>query len=70
MEVIVVNHGSQRRDFNKLIERLASRLEKDLGVPARVGYNEYTEPNWRDLMRSGEGLVVVALAFLGGGNHV
>jgi precorrin-8X/cobalt-precorrin-8 methylmutase len=70
MEVIVVSHGSRRRDFNELMERLASRLEKDLGVPVRVGYNEYAEPNWRDLVRNGEGPVVIALAFLGGGNHV
>jgi len=70
MEVVVVNHGSRRRDFNELMERFAARLEKDLGVLVRVGYNEYAEPNWRDLMRNGEGPVVVALAFLGGGNHV
>jgi precorrin-8X methylmutase (EC 5.4.1.2) len=70
MEVILLNHGSRRRDFNQLMEALATRLEKDLGMPVRVGYNEYVEPNWRDLMRSGEGPVVVALAFLGHGNHV
>jgi precorrin-8X/cobalt-precorrin-8 methylmutase len=69
-EVILVSHGSRRGEFNALMESLARRLQEDLGVPVRVGYNEYSEPNWRDLMRGGDGPVVIALAFLGSGNHV
>jgi hypothetical protein len=41
MEVIVVNHGSRWRDFNELMEEFTTRLERDLGVSMRVGYNEW-----------------------------
>jgi len=70
MEVIVVNHGSRRSAFNELMERWATEVSKRLGVRAVVGYNEYAEPNWRQLLREAEGDVVIALAFLGEGNHV
>lgn len=70
VEVILVNHGSRRRDFNELMERWARELSRRLGVPVSVGYNEYAEPNWRDLLREAGERVVVALAFLGSGNHV
>lgn len=66
----MVNHGSRRAQFNALMETWAAELSKRLGVTVRVGYNEYAEPNWRDLVRSSEGPVVIALAFLGEGNHV
>ncbi|MEL9990082.1 MAG: precorrin-8X methylmutase [Thermoproteus sp.] len=70
MEVILVNHGSRRAQFNALMEGWAAELSKRLGVKVTPGYNEYAEPNWRDLVKSAEGPVVVALAFLGEGNHV
>lgn len=70
MEIIVVNHGSRRGDFNKLMEEWAAELSRRLGVKAVVGYNEYAEPNWRDLLKRAEGPVIIALAFLGAGNHV
>ncbi len=70
MEVVLVNHGSRRVEFNALMEDWAKRLQEDLGVPVKVGYNEYAEPNWRELLRKADGPVIVALAFLGSGNHV
>lgn len=70
MEVVLVNHGSRRAQFNALMEAWASELSRRLGVAVRVGYNEYAEPNWRDLVKGAVGPVVVALAFLGEGNHV
>ena len=70
MEVILVNHGSRRREFNQTMESWAAEISRRLGVRAVVGYNEYAEPNWRQLLREGQGPAIIALAFLGAGNHV
>ncbi|MEM4776453.1 MAG: precorrin-8X methylmutase [Pyrobaculum sp.] len=70
MEVILINHGSRRPDFNLLMEKLAKDLSERLGVEVYVGYNEYADPNWRQLLKEAGDRVVLALAFLGVGNHV
>ncbi|MFN7106427.1 MAG: precorrin-8X methylmutase, partial [Pyrobaculum sp.] len=70
MEIILVNHGSRRESFNYLMYKWAKELERRLGVPCVVGFNEYADPNWRDLLKRGNGPAVLALAFLGEGNHV
>lgn len=68
--VLLVNHGSRNPQFNRAMEGLAKAVEEALGVRAYPAYNEYAEPNWRDLVREINDDVVIALAFLGPGNHV
>ena len=53
-----------------MMEGWAAEISRRLGVRAVVGYNEYAEPNWRRVLKEGEGPAVIALAFLGEGNHV
>lgn len=74
MAVLMITHGSRRGDFNDDMANVASYISRRLGVQIYLAHNEYSEPNWRsvlrDLVLKGYGKVVVVLAFLGRGNHV
>ncbi|WP_231112458.1 precorrin-8X methylmutase [Stygiolobus azoricus] len=72
--IIMITHGSRRHAFVEDMQKLATYLEEKLEVPVFLSHNEYTEPNWRnlllDLTEKGFDHFVFALAFLGRGNHV
>lgn len=72
--VIVITHGSRRHTFVEDMVNLAGYLEEKLNIPVFLSHNEYTEPNWRslvkDLTNKGINKFIFALAFLGRGNHV
>ncbi|BCU70892.1 bifunctional sirohydrochlorin cobalt chelatase/precorrin-8X methylmutase [Stygiolobus caldivivus] len=72
--IIMITHGSRRHTFVEDMQKLATYLEEKLEVPVFLSHNEYTEPNWRnillDLSDKGFDHFVFALAFLGRGNHV
>ncbi|WP_052883125.1 precorrin-8X methylmutase [Thermoproteus tenax] len=70
VKAILVNHGSRRGAFNELMTEIARQLSEDLGIRVEVGYNEYADPNWRELLAKSQEDVIVILAFLGPGNHV
>ena len=72
--VILITHGSRRNTFVEDMQAIARYIEEKLSVPVFLSHNEYTEPNWRNLVASliDEGYTnfVFALTFLGRGNHV
>ncbi|BFH72278.1 precorrin-8X methylmutase [Sulfurisphaera javensis] len=72
--VIIITHGSRRNTFVEDMINVARYLEEKLEVPVFLSHNEYTEPNWRnivtDLLNQGINKIIFALAFLGRGNHV
>ncbi|QIW25374.1 precorrin-8X methylmutase [Sulfolobus sp. S-194] len=72
--IIIITHGSRRNTFVEDMVNLARYIEEKLEVPVFLSHNEYTEPNWRnivsELLSKGINHIVFALAFLGRGNHV
>lgn len=50
VKAILVNHGSRRGAFNELMTEIARQLSEDLGIRVEVGYDEYADPNWRELL--------------------
>jgi len=72
--VLMVGHGSRRREYNEDVESGIEFLKANLGLEVRVAYNEYSMPNWREelrkLVKEGYTHIIFSLAFLGRGNHV
>jgi precorrin-8X/cobalt-precorrin-8 methylmutase len=72
--IIIITHGSRRNTFVEDMEGVAKYIEDKLQIPVYLSHNEFTEPNWRNLVSSllekGINKFIFALAFLGRGNHV
>ncbi|MCI4455336.1 MAG: precorrin-8X methylmutase [Sulfolobus sp.] len=71
--IVVVTHGSRRKEFLEDLEKISDAL-KGLNAEVILAHNEYSFPNWREVLRDlverGYDRIVFALAFLGRGNHV
>lgn len=72
--IIVVTHGSRRREFLEDLEAMAESLRRDIKGEVILAHNEFSPPDWRDVVRKlserGFTRIIFALAFLGRGNHV
>ncbi|WP_054855135.1 hypothetical protein [Vulcanisaeta sp. JCM 16161] len=72
--VIVLTHGSRRHSFVDDMEEVKDYVQSRMDVPVYLAHNEYVEPNWRSLLKEliskGFSRFIIALAFLGRGNHV
>ncbi len=77
--ILVVTHGSRRPEFLDWFNDLKNYLENRLSglglmTYVSIAHNEYSSPNWRDVLREhlsrGIKRIIIALAFLGPGNHV
>jgi len=72
--VVIVTHGSRRGTFVDDMSSLSDYVSERLGIKAVLAHNEFTSPDWRDVLSSslssGARRIVFALAFLGRGNHV
>ncbi len=72
--VIVLTHGSRRHSFVDDMAEVREYVQSRVDVSVYLAHNEYVEPNWRSLLREliseGFSRFVIALAFLGRGNHV
>lgn len=72
--IVIITHGSRRGTFVEDMEKLADFLRNKLLREVILSHNEYSEPNWRnvldELTDKGVRRIVFALAFLGRGNHI
>lgn len=72
--IVIITHGSRRGTFVEDMQNLADFLQGKLLREVILSHNEYSEPNWRnvldELVEKGVNRIVFALAFLGRGNHI
>ncbi|AWR96296.1 precorrin-8X methylmutase [Acidianus sulfidivorans JP7] len=72
--IVIITHGSRRGTFVEDMQNVADFLEDKLLREVILSHNEFTEPNWRnvldELTSKGVKRIVFALAFLGRGNHI
>ncbi|WP_236749001.1 precorrin-8X methylmutase [Acidianus manzaensis] len=72
--IVIITHGSRRGTFVEDMQNVAEFLEDKLLREVILSHNEFTEPNWRnvldELTSKGVKKIVFSLAFLGRGNHI
>ncbi len=73
--ILVLSHGSRRKEYNELLKEFAVRLkEKHSYALATTAYMEFDQPTLaegiRELMNKGATKIIVVPLFLAPGNHM